>query len=230
MKRIVVYLCAGILVLNLAACGNVGKENSSQEAGQGSSNGQSGDNGGTAEGGSQEEESGALAEGGQGLEEGEEMPEQGAEGWSQEMEGLKQAVVDALGEDNYWPNMPLDSEMVEMFYGITPDMYEDYMAETPMISANVDALVIVKAKADQADAVEKALNDYREANVNDTMQYPQNLGKIQASQVERIGDYVIFVQLGGYAIDEGTEEEVISLCAEANQLALDTIRGKLGDA
>ena len=232
MKKVVLYLCAGILVLGITACGKAGDESGSQGTDQSSEISSSpednGNGGSTAEeSGAQGEDSGTSAEGEQSGEEDAGGQDAGAEGWSQEMEGLKQAVVEALGADNYWPNMPMDAEMMETFYGITPDMYEDYMAESPMISANVDTLIIVKAKEDKADAVEEALNAYREANVNDTMQYPQNLGKIQASQVERIDNYVIFVQLGGFAIEEEKEEDVIAKCQEANKLAIDTISGKL---
>lgn len=143
------------------------------------------------------------------------------------MTALRSAVVEAVGQDNYWPDMPMEADMLETFFGITSDLYEDYMAESPMISANVDTLVIVKAKEEQADAVLEILNGYRENLVNDTMQYPQNLGKIQASQVEKIGNYVIFVQLGGGAIESGDEEEVLTKCQEANKLALDAIRSNV---
>ena len=232
MKKVVLYLCAGILVLGITACGKGGDESGSQGTDQSSevsiSSDESGDDGSEAdESGALDESSDAAEEGEASGEEGSGVADAGTKGWSEEMEGLKQEEVEALGADNYWPDMPMDAGMVETFYGITPDMYEDYMAESPMISANVDTLIIVKAKEDKADAVEEALNAYREANVNDTMQYPQNLGKIQASQVERIDNYVIFVQLGGFAIEEKKEEDVIAKCQEANKLAIDTISGKL---
>lgn len=232
MKKVVLYLCTGILVLGISACGKGGDGSGSQGAGQSSEVSASPEesidgSSGTDESEAQGESPDVSAEGESSGEEGSGEPDAGAEGWSEEMESLKQAVVEALGADNYWPDMPMDAEMVETFYGITPDMYEDYMAESPMISANVDTLIIVKAKEGKADAVEEALNVYREANVNDTMQYPQNLGKIQASQVERIDNYVIFVQLGGFAIEEEKEEDVIAKCQEANKLAIDTISGKL---
>lgn len=242
MKKVVLYLCTGILVFGLSACGKRGQEESSSQESEISSSPEAGSGTGESSdvaGDDQSSEdsgvaSGAPSEGLSGVGDSQ-APEEssdaavgdGTVSWSEEMGALRQAVVDALGEDNYWPNMPMDAELFEMFMGVTPDMYEDYMAETPMISGNVDALVIVKAKEDKVDAVEETLTNYREANVNDTMQYPQNVGKIQASQVERIGNYVIFVQLGGFAIEAETEEEVISQCKEANQLAMDTIRGIL---
>lgn len=144
------------------------------------------------------------------------------------IEELKAAVVEALGE-NYWPNFAADAEMFTQMTGITEDMYEEFLAETPMISMNVDTMIIVKAKEGQVEAVEEAINAYRDAKVNDTMQYPMNVGKTQASMIETIGNYVCFVQLGAdvsAAMDE-SEEAVITQCQEANQAALDAIRNVL---
>ena len=145
-------------------------------------------------------------------------------GWSEEMTKIRDAVVTALGE-NYWPNTQILPEMLEGTYGITPDMYDDYMGESPMISVNVDTLLIIKAKDGKVEAVEEALNAYRDMLVNDTMQYPINLGKIQASRIQRYGNYVCFVQLGAdtTAPGENGEEAVIAYCQEQNELALEVI-------
>lgn len=147
-----------------------------------------------------------------------------ASGWSEEMQGIKTAITDSLGE-NYWPDMPLDATMLQDMLGIAPDMYEDYLAEMPMISTNVDTLVIVKAKEGQADAVEEALTAYRDSKVNDTMQYPMNVGKIQASKVEKFGNYVCFVQLGADTMSaaEQGDEAVITQCQEVNEQVLEII-------
>ena len=217
MKKKMMCLCAGVLVFSLAACGKGGEEESGSQDSAISSEASDSAEETTVENSSAEDSS----------EEVPAVPEEGMQGWSEEMEGLKQAVVEALGADNYWPDMAMDAEMLEVFFGISSDMYEDFMAESPMVSTNVDTLVIVKAKEDTVEAVETALNGYREAKVNDTMQYPMNIGKIQASQVEKIGNYVIFVQLGGFAVEADEEAEALAQCQEANQLALDTIRSRL---
>lgn len=145
------------------------------------------------------------------------------------MAGLKGAVVEALG-DNYWPNMPLDAEMLEAVYGVSPDMYDDFMAEMPMISAQVDALVVIKAKEDKVTAVEDALKAYRDVQINDALQYPMNVSKVQASSVEKIDNYVVFVQLGADTMSamDVSEEAAIVQCQEANKLAVDAISKKLG--
>lgn len=212
MKKWTLYLCAGILALGLAGCGKDSREPGQAESSSSPSQ--------SSEVPSQSEESSTETQ--------EESTGEAAEGVSEEMAGLRAAVVAAVGEEEYWPDMQMAPDMLEAFYGISADLYEDYLAESPMISANVDTLVIVRPKEGQADAVRAALEAYREANVGDTMQYPQNLGKIQASQVEQIGDYVVFVQLGGSAIDLEKEEDALAKCQEANQLALDAIRGKVG--
>ena len=82
------------------------------------------------------------------------------------MEDLKAAVVDVLGE-NYWPDMPADAEMLSQIYGVTSDMYEEYLAESPMISANVDTLIIIKAKEGKVSAVEEALGAYKRKDGSD---------------------------------------------------------------
>ena len=141
------------------------------------------------------------------------------------MEDLKAAVVDVLGE-NYWPNMAMEEEMFSQIYGVTSDMYEEYFAETPMISTNVDTLIIVKAKEGKVSAVEDALNAYRDNLVNDTMQYPMNISKIQSSRIETFGNYVCFVQLGADVMD-AEEEAAILQCQEENEKAIDAIRAAL---
>ncbi len=223
MKKSVVYLLAGVLMFQLAACGN--DANNSQESSGSQSSSESVSNSSdlsTGNVGSSE-----TLPGTDGGSEGTLPGEEG--GWSEEMTGLKSAVVDLLGQ-NYWPDMALDAEMLEVRFGVTKDMYDDFLAEIPMISNNVDTLVIVKAKEGQADAVESALNAYRDVQVQDTMQYPMNVGKVQASMVEKTGNYVIFVLLGADTTElmEQGDEAVVEACQQVNQSVIDAIKQKLG--
>ncbi len=215
MKKWTMCLCAGLVMLGLASCGDDAQGNSSGSDVQGGS--------GTPENTAVPEGSDAGNAGG-----GAGQPDT-TDGWSEEMAGLKGAVVEALG-DNYWPNMPLDAEMLEAVYGVSPDMYDDFMAEMPMISAQVDALVVIKAKEDKVTAVEDALKAYRDVQINDALQYPMNVSKVQASSVEKIDNYVVFVQLGAdtMSVMDVSEEAAIVQCQEANKLAVDAISKKLG--
>ena len=144
------------------------------------------------------------------------------------LKNAKKAVEDALG-DNYWPDSEIPEEMLNETYGVSADLYDAYLGESPMISVNVDTLLIIHAKDGKVEDVENALNAYRDHLVNDTMQYPMNLGKIQASRIERVGDYVCFVQLGAdtSSAEEQGDEAVITYCQEQNELALEAIRQTL---
>ncbi len=216
MKKWMVLVCAGMLAFGLAACGgdsDAGTE-SAGSAGQ-ESTGMT-ESSVTAEAGADTGESGVSS--------GEANPGGNAGGWSGEMQALRDAVVAELGDD-YWPNMEIPPEVLEMNYGLTEDMYEDYMGEMPLMSAHVDTMLVVKAKEGQADAVEEALESYRTNMVENSMQYPMNIGKVQASMVGREGNYVFFVLLGGdvTAAGEKGDEAIIAYCQEQNEKAIDII-------
>lgn len=148
---------------------------------------------------------------------------------------IEAAVAAAMGE-SYFPAMAMESlETLE----ITPDMYTEFVYKIPMINVNVDTLIIVKAAEGKVADVEAKLNQFRDNNINDLMQYPMNLTKIQCSQVATFGDYVVFVQLGADAGTNATmnagenvsEDEIVKLEMDAineqNQIALDTIKAAL---
>lgn len=216
MKKTAVVLCLGVLLCSLCACG---KDNpDSTESTQNLP---------------------AQTQGSEPAQESEPVntqePEQSGdtdavqEGWSAELQAVRDAVAEELGE-NYWPDTAVTPDLMEPFFGITEDMYDDYLAESPMISMNVDTLLIVKAKEGKLEDLQEAINSYREGKINDTMQYPYNIGKIHASRIETIGDYVCFVQLGADAtglMDSGGDDAVIEYCQEQNELALEIIRKML---
>jgi len=223
-KKLVLGVCMGAMMFSLAACGSGdgGQDSSASLSNPTEQSDSTNQPSSTGQPDSADQSSDNMDNVGDGTGIGT------VESWSEEMAGIKAAVQDALG-DEYWPDMALDSEMLQAIFNISPEMYEDYMAEMPMISNNVDTLVIVKAKEDQADAVEAALTAYRDVLVNDSLQYPMNVGKVQASSVERIGNYVLFVQLGGDTmgvLDDG-DDAVVTKCQEANALVISTIRQKI---
>lgn len=141
---------------------------------------------------------------------------------------LEQAVAEELGEE-YWPDADIPQETLAETYGVAKDLYEEVCARMPLISAHVDTLILIKAKEGEEETVRKALEAYRSRQAESAMQYPMNLGKIQAAQVARFGRYVCFVQLGGditQPSQEG-EEAVILHCQEENARALAVMEGLL---
>ena len=204
-KKLACMLLMGTLALSNAACGN----------------GQDKNTGAATETGVESTE-GTVESTGTSVENTE------AENAGTPLQNAKKAVTDALGDD-YWPDSEIPEEMLNETYGVSADLYDAYLGECPMISVNVDTLLIIHAKDGKVEDVENALNAYRDSLVNDTMQYPMNLGKIQASRVERIGDYVCFVQLGAdtSSVEEQGDEAVITYCQEQNELALEAIRQTL---
>ncbi|MCM1064659.1 MAG: DUF4358 domain-containing protein [Eubacterium sp.] len=235
MKRLIVYLCTGMALVSLAACGNGDKAGDSQSSSAGSqtegsaaAGDQTGGGGQTASGTGDQSVSGlGAADPAQGATAGDSGHDYET-GWTEEMAGIKEAVLEQAGDD-YFPNMPLMPDMLEAQFGITSDMYDDYFAEMPMISANVDTLLIIKAKDGKVEDVEAALEAYRDVQINGTMQYPANVGIVQASRIETIGNYVCFSQLGGDVMDlmDSGDEAVILHCQELNDLVIGIVRDKV---
>lgn len=216
MKKWMMMLCVGMLALGLTACGNRKNSDMGSESGGSSLQESTSVQGNVGAGESTVED---LAPGGAGEDVGED-----AGGWSEEMQALRDAVAAELGDD-YWPNMEMPAEILKSQYGLTEDMYEDYMGEMPMMSAHVDTLLIVKAKEGQADEVKGTLEDYRINLLKNSMQYPMNMGKVQASKVDSEGDYVYFVLLGGDVTEvaEKGDEAVIAYCREQNEKVIDIL-------
>lgn len=136
-------------------------------------------------------------------------------------DAVLQQIKDAYGED-YLPNMPIDSELLESIYGISPDMYVEYSGEAPMISAHVDTVIIVKAADGKQGDVKAALEAYRSSQVEQSMMYPMNVAKVNASKVEAEGDYVAFLMVG--QIDERedvSDDERATFAEEQVQKAVD---------
>ncbi|MGN0598128.1 MAG: DUF4358 domain-containing protein [Ruminiclostridium sp.] len=130
-------------------------------------------------------------------------------------------IREAYGE-NYLPNMLVPGDMIEDMFGLTADMYNAITAETPMISTHVDTVIVVEAKEGQADAVESALNAYRDSKVNDEMQYPMNVAKVNASRVVRNGNFVAFILAGAYDDrQDATDEERAVFAEEQTQIGVD---------
>lgn len=134
------------------------------------------------------------------------------------------AVKTAYGED-YLPGEALSEEALTQYFGLETEWIEEYAAEVSMISVHPDRVVIVKAAEGKADAVEEALEKARESAVNDTMIYPMNVAKVNASVVVRHEDYVAYFLLGAPDDTSETEEEAMKFAEEQVQKAVDVFTG-----
>lgn len=132
------------------------------------------------------------------------------------------AVKEAYGE-NYLANMPLDSEILESVYGVSSDLYDAVVADGASMSVHVDTFIAIHPTQGNEQAVYDALNAYRDTQVNDAMQYPSNVPKLQASVVTQKGGYVFYIALGTTDEFYEDEAEAIAVYEELNKIALDAI-------
>lgn len=138
---------------------------------------------------------------------------------------IHEAVKESLGED-YSANRDLEKEELEAIVKVKADDMAEYIAQAPMISVGVDTFIAIKAKEGKADAIEEGLNNHRKYLIEDSMQYPMNIAKVNASKVIRHGNYLFFIMLGKYDDrDEATEEEYLEFAKEETQKVEETING-----
>lgn len=219
MKKAAAWISAAVLAVFLLACGGGDRTGNA---------GASSDGGGSLR---YQEQTAPILNvlGDLGADDGAESTGTGPHGWSPEMEEIRSAVADTLGE-GYRLDEPISQEVLEQSYGIVPDMYEDYLGETPSLSLDADTFLVVKAKEGQVEAVEEALSSYREGIVKNRMQYSLNVGKVCASRIETLGNYVCFVQLGGDVdrVKENGDEAVAAHCLEQNEIAITVLEQTIG--
>ena len=138
---------------------------------------------------------------------------------------VHEAVKESLDED-YYPNMELTLEEIQTLTGIKEEDMESYIAERPMISANVDTFIAIKAKEGKADVVEGGLEKYRKFLVEESMQYPMNMAKVNAAEVVRYGDYIFFLMLGKFDDRlDATEEQALEFAKGQVQSVKEIIDG-----
>ena len=139
-----------------------------------------------------------------------------------ELNDIVTAVKEAYGE-NYLPSMPYEEAMLSDVFGITMDDVEEWFAEGPMMSAHIDTFIVLKAKEGKVDSLKAELEAYLEQQKNDAMCYPNNLIRIQSGQVLSVGDYAIYMMLGGYDDAATTDEEIAAHAEEMAKVGVDAI-------
>ncbi|MDO5519209.1 MAG: DUF4358 domain-containing protein [bacterium] len=140
------------------------------------------------------------------------------------VEDIVKDVETAYGDDFVATNV-LDHQTIKELMGIDPDWCEELYASNSMIGMQKDTFIAAKAKPKDLDKVKNAVTAYRDAMVADTMQYPMNIEKIQASRVDVYGNYVFFTLLGFIPseVEEQGEDKILAAYQEQNQKAIDVI-------
>lgn len=115
-------------------------------------------------------------------------------------------IQKAYGAD-YIANTALSKDMLSSLMGINTEEVVEFIAEQPMISANIDTFVAIKTVGGKGVSVEAALSAYKAKLTSpEAMVYPSNIPKAQAAQVVRHGDYIFFVMLGACNNDANADD------------------------
>ena len=140
------------------------------------------------------------------------------------------AAVEKEFGDDFIPNMEIDGSILDATYGVKSDWYSEMYGKVPMISANVDTFIAIKAKDGHAADIEKALNDYAEYYKNDAFKYPKDIQKVNALKVYTKGDYVFFIMLGVPTdeVENMEDADQLKYYTEQNDRAVKVIDGLLG--
>ena len=139
---------------------------------------------------------------------------------------IAEEVQKAYGDQYVATYQFTDDELQELI-GVDPKDCEEYIAFGPMMSTHVDKFIAIKAKSDKKETVKAALEAHQTSLKEDTLQYPMNIPKIQASEIREYGDYLFFIMLGFPEDDTADEEELLAQFQEQNAIAVKVIEDLL---
>lgn len=140
-----------------------------------------------------------------------------------DLSAVTNAVQTVYGADYDIAMESLPEDAIEQRYGLTKDMYTEVSAITALISVQNDEFVAVHAADGKVSEVEKKLLDYQTYLKEDSLQYPVNAIKVQASQVIVHGNYVFFVLRGPVDDTISEEDALLQAAKESNQKAVDAV-------
>lgn len=69
---------------------------------------------------------------------------------------LQEAVKEEL-DDHYWPEISISEEEFKKKTGISRNMYIEFLAQEPETGADIDTMIIIRAREDYVGAIEQAL-------------------------------------------------------------------------
>ena len=119
------------------------------------------------------------------------------EPWT-ETEKVANAVRKAY-QTSYYPNVQMQDDPTYMtdLLKLDASWYTEALVEIPMISANADTFILIKATEGNVENVQNALNAYKTYLVEESFQYPMNELRVKSAVVGNVGEYVFFSILGG---------------------------------
>lgn len=144
-------------------------------------------------------------------------------------EEITKKLAETFGDDFVASN-PLDAATIEALLGVKADWYEDAYAANSMIGTHKDIVAMIKAKPENVEDVKAALEAYKQAQIDDVMQYPMNAIKVQATRVETYGNYVVLCLVGFVPMEveeTGDDSKILEAFQEENQKAIDVIESYL---
>lgn len=217
-KKTAFAVCAATLLMNMASCSGQEKHETEVSASI-ESESTAGEEAGTETESTVSDETGE--ENGS-AEEGSTNQEEAAVKGS--LAYVRQAVKSAYGE-SYLPSMPIDAQLLESMYGIAPELYEEFIGEVPMISAQVDSFIAVRGKEGKGEEIQEILENYRDSQLENSLMYPMNLPVVTAAKVVREGDDVFLVMTGtseGYGQAE-TEDEMLEMAEKQIEIGVKAV-------
>jgi len=155
-----------------------------------------------------------------------------------ELDKMRNEIVKGYG-NTYYPNVKVqdDEAYLATYLADTLKMdaawVDEIIIEVPMISANVDTLILVDPSEGNAENVLNALQAYKTYLVEESFQYPMNEARVQTAAVAQVGDYVCFSILGG-AVDNPEEfgiysdEDLVGYYESMNMNAIYALQSYLG--
>lgn len=160
-KTVLTALVLSALMLSIAGCSNNTGSDSSDSSSSASTTSEA----------TSAPESGAETSGSSAPETSEPETSAPAETGDAQPESGRAAVLGAaaLNADE-WPDLDMinDAAIIESYFGFNADDAEDYYLAIPMISANMEEIIVVKPKAGSEEAVKTAIFDHI-TNVTENM-------------------------------------------------------------
>jgi len=144
-----------------------------------------------------------------------------------DLQQLYAEVKNTYGE-HYYPTHKLSPTELEETFGISTDLYSEFIADTSSKEDAPDMLVIIKALEGKEQEVEDKLNAHRETLLNDT-KWEGSREKIEASRVYRNGAYVFYVMLGDVTDDALSGEGLMEALGKEIDKGIDAIENFLNN-